>query len=84
MDSLIEIKSLCFDDEYRFDAEDFKSLINRPLFYVATFNDTVIGYIYLRIMDNNTGHYVRVAVHPNHRNRGVGTRLTAFAIRKFR
>ena len=84
IDSLVEIERLCFNEEFRFTVEDFKVLINRPMFYVATLENKVVGYLYLRIIEENVGHYVRVAVHPNYQRKGIGTRLTAFAVEKFK
>lgn len=81
--ALIEIDSLCFDKEFSFDEETFRTVITRPSFYVAELHGNVVGYLYLRA-GKKIGHYIRVAVHPEFQNMGIGTRLTAFAIEYFK
>lgn len=44
----------------------------------------VAGYALWEVFDDGTGVIHEVAVHPRHRRRGIGTALTAFAVRHLR
>ena len=59
---------------------DRKIAVGDGLFFVAAFKDRVIGTI-MAGYDGHRGWIYSVAVHPKHRNRGIGSLLVAHAER---
>jgi ribosomal-protein-alanine N-acetyltransferase len=55
-----------------------------PYFVVAEAGERVVGYCYCSIDGTGHGNLIRVAVHPNSRRQGIGSRLLAEAMRYFR
>jgi ribosomal-protein-alanine N-acetyltransferase len=54
-----------------------------PYFVVAEDGEQVVGYCYCTIDGTGHGNLIRVAVHPDPRRQGIGTRLLAEAMRYF-
>jgi len=51
--------------------------------WVAELAGTVVGFLSYRLhLEEKTGEVLLVAVHPTHQNRGIGTALNEFALRK--
>ncbi len=81
--ALLAIEEACFEDLWRYDPTIFNDLAaTHPYFVVAELNGQVVGYQF-NIVDEGSGHLVRIAVHPSFNHKGIGTRLMAEAIRFF-
>jgi ribosomal protein S18 acetylase RimI-like enzyme len=84
---LVEIEDNSFSPYWRFSYEDFSNRIlsERNSFFVALLGNKIIGYNYNTLSSNGTdGYYVRIAIHPNYRQKRVSTTLTSNAFNWFR
>lgn len=84
---LREIEDKSFSRYWRFSSEDFifRILSERNSFFVALIDKKIVGYNYNTLSLNGTdGYYVRIATHPNYRQKQISTTLTSNAINWFR
>jgi ribosomal-protein-alanine N-acetyltransferase len=83
-DGVVEVENRCFDQLWRYDAQNFREIAEiYPYFVVAEDGAGICGYQF-NTVDSTTGYLVRIAVHPRVEGTGVGARLMAEAIRYFR
>ncbi|MHA1590679.1 MAG: ribosomal protein S18-alanine N-acetyltransferase [Candidatus Njordarchaeales archaeon] len=54
------------------------------IFLVAEYKGQVLGYVAGRIEYNRLGHVITIAVHPEWRRRGIGTKLMLYIMKLFR
>jgi ribosomal protein S18 acetylase RimI-like enzyme len=81
--ALLAIEEACFEDLWRYDTTIFNDIAaTHPYFVAAELNGQVVGYQF-NIVDEDSGHLVRIAVHPLAHHKGVGIRLMAEATRFF-
>ena len=74
MDAICELEELCFKDPYPSYFLSQLAESNPDTFFVATVAGELVGYAVVdRWGDHN--HFVSIAVHPEHRKRGIGRRL---------
>jgi ribosomal protein S18 acetylase RimI-like enzyme len=53
-------------------------------FRVAEVEGNVVGYIAFELYEDHTAEVQLLAVHPNHQNRGIGTRLNQAALEEMK
>lgn len=76
IDAIVDIDETCFDELWRFRRGDVEGLLPGATGFVAVQDGLPIGYNMLSIAQE-TGTVGRLAVRPDHRNRGVGSTLLA-------
>lgn len=76
MDSILIIENKSFPEKQRYSRKVFERLYreNPGLFLVADLCGKIIGYIIASHIED-FGHIVSIAVHPDYRNRGYGSKL---------
>ncbi|MFX1598853.1 MAG: GNAT family N-acetyltransferase [Promethearchaeota archaeon] len=81
---LLELEHKCFEPFWHTSREEFISWTRIPeaSFFVGIMNDAIVAYNF-NVIVSETGHYGRIAVHPDYRRQGVGTRMTVNAIEWF-
>ncbi|NLY71684.1 MAG: ribosomal protein S18-alanine N-acetyltransferase [Clostridiales bacterium] len=75
IDALATLDKLCFTlpwDRSSFEFEIKENL--KAIYLVADYNGKIIGYAGIWVILDE-GHITNIAVHPDFRNRGLGTRL---------
>jgi len=73
--TLVELDNLSFADLWRYDLGNFMELlVTRSHSVVAEAAGSVVGYAISDTVDG-AGYLIRLAVHPDHRQRGLGSRL---------
>jgi len=85
LEDLLELEQKCFEPFWHTTREEFFRWTRLPeaSFFVGMMNKTVVAYNF-NIIREKIGHYGRIAVHPNYRQQGIGTRLTVNAIEWFK
>ncbi|MFX0097166.1 MAG: GNAT family N-acetyltransferase [Candidatus Hodarchaeota archaeon] len=85
LDVLLELEQKCFEPFWHTTREEFIQWANLPeaSFFVGLMNETAVAYNF-NVIREKIGQYARIAVHPNYRRQGIGTRLTVNAIEWFR
>lgn len=78
LDSIIDIEALCFPDPW--DSSVFAEALEYypSTFFAAEDGEELVGFIAAGIEDTGEevyGHIMNLAVRPEHRNRGIGTKL---------
>ncbi len=79
--AVVEIEDLSFPQPWPYHA--FEGFLGRPGFLVATAGDGVAGYVVSDVTPNHgrgIGHVKDIAVHPDRRDRGIGSALLARSI----
>lgn len=79
--AVVRIERAAFPEPWPFQA--FEGFLGDPGFLVAERNETVVGYVVADTVPNHgrpLGHVKDLAVHPEHRRRGYGTRLLERAL----
>ena len=61
-----------------------RSLLEADGLVLAEAGEDVVGYAMWEIVPDSLGLIHEIAVHPNHRRRGIGSALTAFAVGQLR
>lgn len=82
MSAVLALDGLAFDGFWRFDLsglEDARRATPRSRFRVAEVDDRVVGY-HVTGMSGRFGYLQRLAVHPMHQGRGIGTALVGDAL----
>lgn len=79
---ILEIERLSFPDRKRWDHGDFQDAL-KDLFLVSDDGEPS-GFLIASCWENTKRAVIlRIAVHPDHRNRGIATRLIEAAVGKF-
>lgn len=75
--AILAVDARCFSAEWcKDDAQLGIALHESPRFLVVEKNETIIGYAFVTShYDGRLVHLVRIAVHPDHRGKGLGARL---------
>ena len=82
-DQLGEVLSLnarCFRNGENYTKHTFSYLLNEPKtlsFRAVTPTDEMVGFIFVMVNDAGAGHVTTIGVAPEHRRRGIGTKLLA-------
>lgn len=86
MEGLIGTEQAIFMPEVWNDRDTFAEMANNPagVLYVAVFHGQVVGYNYNRILENGTGHLVRLGVHDDYQGLGIGKQFLLKSIEWFR
>lgn len=82
--AVYRIETASFPQPWPFAA--FEQYVGEPGFLVATDGDAVLGYLVADTVSNRDlqiGHIKNLAVHREHRGRGIGSLLLRHAIRGF-
>lgn len=76
MENILIIEEKSFTEKQRYDIRIFERLFrkNPELFLVADICGKVVGYVIASYIED-FGHIVSIAVHPDYRNRGIGSKL---------
>ena len=83
IDEVMKIEETCFSPEWQTSREGLLHPPKNIIFDLAFYDKKVIGYLMVSA-EEERGHYARVAVVPEFRRRGIGSRLTYEAIKFFR
>lgn len=85
MDGLIGIEQAIFMPEVWNDRDTFTEMLNTPasMLSVAVFHGQLVGYNYNRILENGTGHLVRLGVHEDYQGLGIGKQFLQKSIEWF-
>jgi ribosomal-protein-alanine N-acetyltransferase len=82
--ALVALDEAAFDPLWRYVSQTFAhALANLPYFVVAELAGQTVGYLFSSLQEDR-GHLIRVAVHPDYQGLGIGTRLLTEAIEFFR
>jgi ribosomal-protein-alanine N-acetyltransferase len=78
LDSILNVDNASFEPLWRHSAyEILEAEHEYPFFVIAELpNHMIVGYVY-SIIEANFGYLVRIAVHPQFQNQGIGIRLMA-------
>ena len=82
--SLLATYRAAWPDEDVDAAQARRSLLESDGLVLAEAVEDVVGYAMWEIVPSNLGLIHEVAVHPDHRRRGIGSALTAYAVRQLR
>ena len=82
--SLLATYRAAWPDEGVDAAQARRSLLESDGLVLAEAVEDVVGYAMWEIVPSNLGLIHEVAVHPDHRRRGIGSALTAYAVRQLR
>ena len=82
--SLLATYRAAWPDEDVDAAQVRRSLLESDGLVLAEAVEDVVGYAMWEIVPSNLGLIHEVAVHPDHRRRGIGSALTAYAVRQLR
>lgn len=82
--SLLATYRAAWPDEDVDAAQARRSLLGSDGLVLAEAGEDVVGYAMWEIVPRNLGLIHEVAVHPDHRRRGIGSALTAYAVRQLR
>ena len=82
--SLLATYRAAWPDEDVDEAEAGRSLLEADGLVLAEAGEDVVGYAMWEIVPDSLGLIHEIAVHPNHRRRGIGSALTAFAVGQLR
>lgn len=76
LDKIIIIENKSFPERHRYDKTTFKRLFreNPDSFLVAEYCSEVIGYVIASRIED-FGHIISIAIHPDYRGRGFGSKL---------
>ena len=83
IDELIKIEETSFSPEWQTSKESFLNTPKNIKFDLAFYNKKVVGYLIVSAGER-IGHYGKVAVSPDFRCMGIGSRLTYEAIKFFK
>ncbi len=85
LEDLLELEQKCFEPFWHTTRDEFIrwSKLPEASFFVGIMNKKVVAYNFNTIREK-TGHYARIAVHPDYRRQRIGTRLTINAIEWFK
>lgn len=85
IENIMEIEAKCFKPSWHQRKEDFFAYAKRPdsWFCVALDLGKAVGYLQVSA-SGDLGYYGRVAVLPRYQRKGIGTRLSAMAIKWFK
>ena len=75
LDAIYEIEVLSFRSPYPKALLDFYLTLYNDLFLIAEIEGRVVGYIIGAIRHRIIGHILSIAVHPNFRRKGIGSKL---------
>lgn len=75
LDAIYEVETLSFKNPYPRTLLEFYLNLHNDLFLVAEVNNRVVGYIIGVIRWRIIGHILSIAVHPEFRRRGIGSKL---------
>lgn len=84
--AVLRIEKQAFPQPWTYDA--FERFLDEPGFLIAernTHDHPVLGYVVADTIDNHghaLGHIKDLAVHPDHRERGIGSELLTTALRR--
>ena len=82
--SLLAAYRAAWPDEDVDEVEAGRSLLEADGLVLAEAGEDVVGYAMWEIVPDSLGLIHEIAVHPNHRRRGIGSALTAFAVHQLR
>lgn len=80
IDEVSNLNLRCFKKGENYTKHTFSFLLDDPTtlsFRVETPTDPVVGFIFVMVHQNGTGHVTTVGVAPEHRRRGLAERLMA-------
>ncbi len=80
IDEVSQLNLRCFKKGENYTKHTFSFLLDDPTtlsFRVETPADPVVGFIFVMVHQNGTGHVTTVGVAPEHRRRGLAERLMA-------
>ncbi|RLF08059.1 MAG: ribosomal-protein-alanine N-acetyltransferase [Thermoprotei archaeon] len=81
---IVKIENLSFEKPYPPALILSLLYLHSDLFYVAVANNEVIGYVVGAKKGNGHGHVISIAVKPEWRRRGVGTKLMEALLNAFK
>ncbi|MFX0124428.1 MAG: GNAT family N-acetyltransferase, partial [Candidatus Hodarchaeota archaeon] len=82
-----ELEQVCFSEYWRKTREDFKGEIESKasVLLIALLDGKLVGYNSNSISANRiSGHYARIATHPEFRKQRIATSLTVYAFHWFK
>jgi ribosomal protein S18 acetylase RimI-like enzyme len=85
--NLTRLEKQCFPDYWQMEKNEFQRLLESETtsFFLAYIKEHLVGYNYNTISASKPeGHYVRIATHPNFRQKYIATSLTAMAFHWFK
>ena len=84
MKALLELERECFEPFWHTTPDEFIRWTRMPesSFFMGILDVVIVAYNF-NVIVSKIGHYARIAVHPDHRRRGIGTRMTINAIEWF-
>jgi len=80
---IVEIENLSFKRPYPPALILSLLYLHADLFYVAVANDEIVGYV-VGAKKSGSGHVISIAIKPEWRRRGVGTRLMEALLNAFK
>jgi ribosomal-protein-alanine N-acetyltransferase len=72
----------CFKEGENYTKYTFSYLLNEPnclSYRIVTFDEQMVGYIFIMTNEEGTGHITTIGVAPEHRRRGLANRLIVHA-----
>ncbi|MFX0172332.1 MAG: GNAT family N-acetyltransferase [Candidatus Hodarchaeota archaeon] len=84
--NLTNLEKQCFPEYWQMDKIEFKRLLESETtsIFLAFIDELLVGYNYNTLSASKPeGHYVRIATHPNFRQKYIATSLTAMAFQWF-
>lgn len=84
LDRIYEIETSSFDEPYPKHLFYFYYILFSDTFLVAEKNEVIIGYIIGVIKRGSEGHIISIAVDPNYRRKGYGSKLMLELIKYFK
>jgi ribosomal-protein-alanine N-acetyltransferase len=79
---VLEVNQRCFQKGENYTKHTFSYLLSEPntlSYRVATPEDGLVGFIFVTIAEDGTGHITTIGVAPEHRRRGLAQKLLARA-----
>lgn len=78
LDPLLKLNLRCFRKGENYTKHTFSFLLNEPnalSYRIASPDDPVVGFIFVIVQPDGTGHVTTIGIAPEHRRRGLAERL---------